>query len=113
MEQLFKRMRDLREDHDCTQKQVAETLGIYQQTYSSYEMGIRQLPLRYLPVLAEFYDCSTDYLLGLTAYQYSLDRLMKPFCGSMTTDALLSGLLLLNTEKRKLLLAYLDYLKKT
>lgn len=113
MERPLKRMRNLREDHDLTQKQVADTLGIHQQTYSHYEMGIRPLPLRHLSVLVKFYDCNTDYLLGLTAYQYSLGRLMEPFYGSMTIDALLSDLLVLNAEKRKLLLAYLDYLKKT
>ena len=112
MEKLLKRMRDLREDHDLTQKQVADTLGIHQQAYSHYEMGIRPLPLRHLSVLVKLYDCNTDYLLGLTAYQYSLDRLTAPFCHSITIDMLLSDLLVLNTGKRELLLAYLNYLKK-
>lgn len=60
------RIRDLREDHDLTQKQVADYLNIRQNTYSQYETGSRQIPLEVLTALAELYKTSTDYLLGLT-----------------------------------------------
>ena len=60
------RIRDLREDNDLTQKQVAEFLHIKQNTYSQYENGHRQLPIEFLILLAQFYKTSTDYLLGLT-----------------------------------------------
>ena len=60
------RIRDLREDHDLTQKEVAAYLHIKQNTYSQYENGQRQLPLECLISLAKLYKTSTDYILGLT-----------------------------------------------
>ena len=60
------RIKDLREDSDLTQSQVAEYLHIKQNTYSQYENGHRQLPLECLIALARFYSTSTDYILGLT-----------------------------------------------
>ena len=60
------RLRDLREDNDYTQKQVATYLNVGQNTYSQYETGQRQLPLAALIALAKYYKTSTDYILGLT-----------------------------------------------
>ena len=60
------RIRDLREDQDLTQKELAEYLHIKQNTYSQYESGQRQLPLEFLIALAKYYNTSTDYILGLT-----------------------------------------------
>ena len=60
------RLRDLREDRDLTQKQVADYLCIRQNTYSQYETAHRQIPIDALIALASFYNTSTDFLLGLT-----------------------------------------------
>lgn len=60
------RIRDLREDKDLTQKEIAEYLHIKQNTYSQYENGQRQIPLELLISLAKYYGTSTDYILGLT-----------------------------------------------
>lgn len=60
------RIRDLREDMDLTQKQIADYLNVKQNTYSQYENGQRQLPLQSLIALARYYKTSTDYILGLT-----------------------------------------------
>ena len=60
------RLKDLREDNDLTQKDVANYLQIKQNTYSQYENGQRQLPLPCLIALAKFYKTTTDYILGLT-----------------------------------------------
>ena len=60
------RIRDLREDNDFTQKQIADYLHIRQNTYSQYETGNRQIPIDVLTALAALYKTSTDYLLGLT-----------------------------------------------
>ena len=60
------RIKDLREDADLTQKEIADYLHIKQNTYSQYETGHRQLPVEVLIALAAFYKTSTDYLLGLT-----------------------------------------------
>ena len=60
------RIRDMREDRDLTQKQLADHLHIRQNTYSQYETGQRQLPLDVLIALVRYYKTSADYLLGLT-----------------------------------------------
>lgn len=60
------RLRDLREDRDLTQSQLAKFLNIKQNTYSQYENEIRQIPLDALIKLAYFYDTSIDYILGMT-----------------------------------------------
>jgi len=60
------RLRDLREDNDLTQKEIADLLCIRQNTYSQYETGHRQVPIDVLIALSAFYKTSTDYLLGLT-----------------------------------------------
>ena len=60
------RMRNLREDHDLSQSQVANYLHIGQTTYSQYELGKRSLPIEYLIKLCEFYQVSSDYMLGLS-----------------------------------------------
>lgn len=61
----LRRLRDLREDHDLTQKQIADILGIQQTVYSRYERGAQTIPLQHLITLAKYYNVSTDYLLGL------------------------------------------------
>ena len=59
-------IRDLREDHDLTQKQVAEYLHVAHQTYSYYELGKNALPIDCLLILCELYHKSADYILGLS-----------------------------------------------
>ena len=62
----FKRLKDLREDHDMYQKEVANLLGISQQYYSEYEKGKRTIPVQHLITLAKHYNTSIDYIVGLT-----------------------------------------------
>ena len=61
----IKRMRDLREDHDLTQTEVAEYLGTSQTMYARYERGANELPVHHLIRLCELYKVSADYFLGL------------------------------------------------
>ena len=63
------RIKDIREDRDLTQREIAEYLHIKQNTYSQYENGQRQIPIDALIALARYYRTSTDYLLGLTDVQ--------------------------------------------
>jgi len=63
---MIVRLKDLREDSDLKQKEIAEHLHIKQNTYSQYENGQRQLPIDILIKLAKYYNVSTDYILGLT-----------------------------------------------
>lgn len=62
----FKRIKDLREDNDMYQKDIAKLLGISQQYYSEYESGKRTIPVQHLITLAKFYHTSIDYIVGLT-----------------------------------------------
>lgn len=62
----YSRLRDMREDHDLVQKEVASHLGIDQRVYSNYETGNREIPVHLLLNLAELYHTSVDYLLGRT-----------------------------------------------
>jgi transcriptional regulator with XRE-family HTH domain len=63
---MYRRIRELREDKDWTQKQIASYLKCSQQVYSNYELGQREIPIHVLIALAKFYNTSTDYLLELT-----------------------------------------------
>ncbi len=63
---FYKRIRDLREDHDKTQVEVADFLGMKQPQYYRYENGLRDIPSDILIKLADFYDVSVDYILGRT-----------------------------------------------
>ena len=60
----YPRLKDLREDRDKTQKDIAELLGTTQQQYSKYENGVQEIPVRHILTLADFYGVSADYLLG-------------------------------------------------
>lgn len=62
----LERIKNMREDLDMTQKDLAKILNISQRTLSHYELGTRDIPTQTLIALADFYHCSTDYLLGRT-----------------------------------------------
>ena len=65
MEHYMRMIRDLREDADLTQTQVAQMLGTSQTMYARYERGASELPIRHLISLCRFYRVSADYILGL------------------------------------------------
>ena len=62
----YRRIRDLRTDHDLSQKQLADYLGMSQTGYSKYEVGTNDIPTQILIKLARFYNVSVDYILGET-----------------------------------------------
>ena len=62
----IKRIRDLREDHDKTQWDIANVLGTSQTMYARYERGANEMPIRHLLVLCRYYRVSADYILGLS-----------------------------------------------
>lgn len=66
---FYKRIKDLREDNDKTQKEIAEFLGMKQPQYYRYETGLRDIPSDILIKLADYYGVSTDYILGRTDNQ--------------------------------------------
>lgn len=63
---MYKRIRDLREDKDLTQKDMAKVLNCSQQVYSNYELGQRDIPTDILIKLSFFYNVSVDYILGIS-----------------------------------------------
>ncbi len=63
---IYRRIRELREDHDLTQREIAASLNMPQPQYFRYEQGYRDIPTDILIKLAQIYDVSTDYILGLT-----------------------------------------------
>lgn len=65
VETYARRLRELREDNDLKQKEIASVLKTTQQVYSRYENGETEMPIRHLITLAKFYRVSTDYILGL------------------------------------------------
>ncbi len=66
MDNYYPRLKDLREDHDLSQQQIADYLGMKQPQYSRYERGMRDIPTDVLIRLALLYNTSTDYILGLS-----------------------------------------------
>lgn len=68
----IKRIRDLREDNDKTQQEIADVLGTSQTMYARYERGANELPLHHLITLCKYYNVSSDYILGLS------DKAKKP-----------------------------------
>ena len=65
MSGYIKRIRDLREDHDKTQKEIADVLGTSQTMYARYERGANEIPVRHIVALCKYYGVSADYILGL------------------------------------------------
>lgn len=73
-----KRIRDLREDLDLKQSDIARLLHTTQGYYSKYELGKRPLPIEHLITLCKFYDVSADYILGFTNEKTSLPKQKRP-----------------------------------
>jgi len=71
---ICSRIRDLRDDSDLTQQQVAAMLFINRRTYSAYENGVNAVPIDTLIHLARIYDTSVDYILGLTGVKAPYPR---------------------------------------
>lgn len=75
---MYRRIRDLREDADLTQKKLGQALHCSQQAYANYELGQRDVPTAILMDLARFYGTSTDYILGLTDEQLPYPPAKEP-----------------------------------
>lgn len=70
----YQRLRDLRDDHDMTQADVARLLNTVREQYNKYETGKQELPMHHFITLARFYNVSLDYLAGLTDTPRKLNR---------------------------------------
>ena len=74
---MFRRIRDLREDNDLTQRQIATLLNVSQSTYSRYENGELDIPIQMLIKLANHYDTSIDYLVNMTDVRTSYGEILS------------------------------------
>ncbi len=101
-------LRDLREDHDLKQSQVAAILGTSQQHYSKYELGVYDLPSRALLTLADYYHVSLDYLTGRTDCDQGLEGLGVPVAPGYTAGQLVTDVLSLSPEGRQYVLTSLQ-----
>ena len=111
MKQTHEIIRDLREDHDLTQSDVAAILGTSQQYYSQYEAGRYELPIRFLKKLAEYYNVTSDYLLGLTKCPIKVIE-HKLLTENYATDNLIADILSLDAEAREDIVKYINLQKK-
>lgn len=84
MKELNEKLRDLREDHDLTQKAVASYLGVSQQSYSNYEKGRSRIPVDVVKALTAFYKVSADYLLGTDIGSFGSINLSQTYVGRIT-----------------------------
>lgn len=72
MKEYNKIIRELREDHDLKQKDIAKLLATTQQVYSRYENGENEILVRHIITLCKFYNVSADYIIGLKKFQQTL-----------------------------------------
>ena len=75
--QFYQRLKDMREDHDMTQAQIAEILGTVRQQYARWENGAQELPMHHFITLAKYYNVSLDYLAGLIDFPRELHERLK------------------------------------
>ena len=110
MKELRELVKDLREDHDLKQKDVANYLKISQQTYSNYENGRREMPSWVVADLAKFYKVSTDYLLGAETGYVGNTSLRAPYLDNITMYDVMYDIQKLKPQGRRELVRYLHYL---
>ena len=101
-------LRELREDKDLKQSDVAAFLGTSQQYYSKYETGKYEMPVRYVTALADFYGVSVDYLLGHTACRIKLENYQKPIVAGYSADEMLADVLTLDRKGRQSVRDYIE-----
>ena len=114
MKQTNELLRDLREDKDLKQSEIAERIGTTQQQYSKYETGESELPLRAVSILADFYEVSADYLMGRIEWSNRVPGLDKKVSGEHTAGEVMNDILSLGAEGRAAVVEYifLQKLKK-
>ncbi len=101
-------LRDLREDNDLKQSDIAVILKTTQQHYSQYETGEHEIPLRVLMTLADYYHVSLDYLTGRTDCDQGLEGLGVPVAPGYTAGQLVTDVLSLSPEGRQYVLTSLQ-----
>ncbi|OYP47620.1 helix-turn-helix protein [Lachnotalea glycerini] len=111
MKKSYEIIRGLREDKDLRQLDIARVIGTTQQHYSRCEQGESDLQTRAVISLANFYDVSTDYLLGQTACKQGVNALNQAVIGEYTSGELISDVLSLSNNGRRAVLEYIELQK--
>ena len=111
MKELREMIRDLREDNDLKQKEVANYLNVSQQTYSNYENGRREIPTWVVTSLAKLYKVSTDYLLGSDSSYVGNTSLNNPYLKNITMHDVMYDMQKLKPAGRRELVNFLQYLR--
>ena len=101
MKETKRIIRGLRKNKNLKQSEIADFLKISQQTYSSYEIGRNGIPLNIVMSLADFYNVSTDFLLGRTTYEQGVMNLNKLIIADYSVGQLISDVLSLDNNGRK------------
>jgi len=114
MKSVVELLRELREDNDLSQSEVASVLGISQQYYSTYENGEHELPLRHFMKLADYYNVSGDYLMGRCTLDEKSRLATVYITRDCTGEKLLKDILSLDEKSRQSVVEYvgLQKLKK-
>ncbi len=110
MKELKQLIRDLREDHDLTQREVAAYLGVSQQTYSNYENGVREIPTNTVVALARFYKVSKDYFLNSNSGYLGNTNLSSTYLDETTLHDIMYDIQGLDDDARKELLRFIRFL---
>ena len=108
MKSVIDLLRELREDHEYSQSDIAAILGISQQHYSKYETGEYELPLRHFITLANFYGVSADYLIGRCSYDEKTSLELVYVTRDYTCEKLVQDTLSLNEHGRKSVVEYVE-----
>lgn len=111
MKSVVDLFRELREDHDYSQSDIAAVLGISQQHYSKYEKGEYELPLRHFITLAEYYGVSADYLIGRCSYDGKKTLDMVYVTRDCSCEELVQSVLSLGEHGRKSVVEYVELQK--
>ena len=111
MKSVMDLFRELREDHDYSQRDIASVLGISQQHYSKYEQGDYELPLHHFITLADHYGVSADYLIGRCAYDSKAPLEMIYVTRDCSCEKLVQDTLSLSEEGRRSVIEYVELLK--
>lgn len=111
MERVSKIIRELREDNDLTQKEVAAIIGTTQQHYSKYENMECDIPLRVILALSDYYKVSMDYITGRTKCKNSINILNKNYLKGYTNGQLIDRIYALSTENKIKLKEYITFLE--
>ena len=108
MKSVMELFRELREDHDYSQSDIAAVLGISQQHYSKYETGEYEFPLRHFITLAKYYSVSADYLIGRCSYDEKKPLEMVYVTRDCTCEKLVQDILSLSEHGREAVVEYIE-----